>query len=51
MNLWLLQPKINSTFYRLQVWMVAQEVATVVVTDIRITTRTIDPLHPDIRHY
>jgi hypothetical protein len=51
MDLWLLLAEINSAFYRLQVWMVAKEVSTVVMCNVRVTPRTIDPVHTNIRHY
>lgn len=51
MDLRLLLAEVNRAFYRLQVWMVAQEVAAVVVRNVRVTPRAIDPVHADIRHY
>ena len=51
MNLWSWLSKAHGTFYRLQFCMVAQEVTSVVVTNVRVTTRTIYAIHADIRHY
>ena len=50
MSWWLLLSKINCAFYRLQVWMVSQEIATVVMCNVCVTPCAIDPVHAHVRH-